>query len=189
MTQSYAFAPSGQLSFPDLTNPSHFEHFFVAYNGVVHMVCLRLLKDRDAAEDACQETFMAAWRNRQKLQPNRAWLVKVATNKCLDELRRRSRYQPPSSDEDGEDTLLGLAASGASPESEALSSYNADVLASALAQLPWIQRVAIVLSDVEGWDYSEIALACEVSVGTVKSRIFRGRRALRRLLDEMRFFD
>ena len=189
MTQSYAFLDTPSNLVVDLTNPSHFEQFVLTYSGVVQTVCLRLLKDPFAAEDACQETFAAAWRRRTDLRPNRAWLLKVATNKCLDELRWRSRH-PTQDFDDHPDGEAALIVSGEpSPESALLSSCSIEVLEDALSRLPWAQRIAIVLSDVEGWSYREIAGACDISIGTVKSRIFRARRMLRQVLDDGRFFD
>ena len=188
MTAVYAL-PGAPKPGADLRITSHFEQFVLAYSGVVQTVCLRLLKDRPAAEDACQETFIAAWRCRDWLRPNRAWLLKVATNKCLDELRRRSRHRCQRI-EPGLDEEMSLTAD-ASPSQETLlmNADTADALQSALAQLPWSQRVAVVLSDVEGWSYREIARVCKVPEGTVKSRIFRARKCLRQSLADVRFFD
>lgn len=189
MTTSYAFfsPPAGVHS--DLTNPSHFEQFVTSYSGVVLTVCLRLLKDRFAAEDACQETFVAAWRHRNELRPNRAWLLKVATNKCLDELRWRSRHRAHlAGDNEAEDETAHVVSPAPSPEAIALTVQAEEMLQAAVSQLPWAQQVAVVLSDVEGWSYKDIASACDVSMGTVKSRIFRARRSLRERLDEAAFF-
>ncbi len=155
----------------------------LAYSSIVLTVCLRLLKDRYAAEDACQETFAAAWRHRGHLQPNRAWLLKVATNKCLDELRWRSRHRAQTAEDEDDDEIWYLVAPDPSPEARALSAEAQDVLQAALRQLPWAQRIAVVLSDVEGWSYMDIAGTCGVSIGTVKSRIFRARKALREILE------
>jgi RNA polymerase sigma-70 factor (ECF subfamily) len=188
MSNAYALPP-GLPPTTDLRITSHFEQFVEIHTGIVELVCLRLLKDRTAAEDACQETFIAAWRCREWLRPNRAWLLKVATNKCLDELRRRSRHRCQRI-EPGMDEEASLATGGAGPqETLAMNAATADALEAALTQLPWSQRVAVVLSDVEGWSYREIALVCQVPEGTVKSRIFRARRCLRQSLVEARFFD
>ena len=182
MANSYTYiaGPATGLG-GDLTNPLHFEQFVVAYSSVVQTVCLRLLKDQYAAEDACQETFAAAWKHRSQLRPNRAWLLKVATNKCLDELRWRSRHRTQAIDGD-EGEAAYVVSSTPSPEAAVLNAHAEEVLERALAQLPWAQHIALVLSDVEGWNYRQIAAACEVSIGTVKSRIFRARRSLRELL-------
>jgi RNA polymerase sigma-70 factor (ECF subfamily) len=190
MANTYALrGPPQPAPGSDLANPWHFEQFFLAYNHVVHRVCLRLLKDGAAAEDACQETFLAAWRNRHGLRPNRAWLLKVATNKCLDELRRRARHRGQPVDGDGDDEAAYLQSSEPSPEAVVLNLHAAEVLEAALSQLPWLQRTAVVLSDVEGWNYRAIAAACEISEGTVKSRVFRARRSLRQILDQAQLFD
>ena len=188
MTTTHGSMAALQAWPADLTNPTHFEQFVLAYSSVVQTVCLRMLRDRSAAEDACQETFAAAWRNRDHLQPNRAWLLKVATNKCLDELRWRTRYRQNASDEPTEDDLSHIVTLQPSPESTVLSAEAQAVLRQALLQLPWAQRVAVVLCDVEDWSYLEIAKACDVSIGTVKSRIFRGRRALREVLNSTNLF-
>jgi len=177
--------PHSSTSAVDLSEPVHFEGFVLAHSSIVLRVCHRMLKDRLAAEDACQETFAAAWRQREGLRPNRAWLLKVATNKCLDELRRRSRHFDHALDEHDDESAF-LASTEPSPESAALTAQAREVLERALAQLPWAQRVTVVLSDVEDWSYSEIASACGVSIGTVKSRVFRARTALREILREAR---
>ncbi len=189
MANSYALHASPTRSASDLTNPSHFEQFVMAYSSIVLTVCLRLLKDRFAAEDACQETFVAAWRYRSRLQPNRAWLLKVATNKCLDELRWRSRHPATAMDSPSGEDVWYVIAPEPTPESRTLTSETQEVLNRALLQLPWSQRIAVVLSDVEGWSYLEIAHTCDISVGTVKSRIFRARRALREVLNDATVLD
>lgn len=189
MTTSYAFYGSSNFSPGDLTSPSQFEQFVVSHTGVVFGVCLRLLKDRYAAEDACQETFAAAWRHRGELRPNRAWLLKVATNKCLDELRWRSRQRARLADDQCENEAPDAVSPDPSPESIALSAQAEGILQRAVLRLPRVQQVAVVLSDVEGWSYKEIAAECSVSMGTIKSRIFRARRSLRLLLEDEGFFD
>lgn len=108
-------------------------------------------------------------------------MIHVAVNKCRDELRRRARRQGLvyAMDEADADALLSQEPA---PEAVALSAEWWRVVERALVQLPWSQRVALVLGDVEGWSYREIADTCGVSLGTVKSRIFRGRVRLRELL-------
>jgi RNA polymerase sigma-70 factor (ECF subfamily) len=186
MANSYALHTFASTPKPaaDLTNPSHFEQFVLAYSSIVLTVCLRLLKDRYAAEDACQETFVAAWRHRTQLHPSRAWLLKVATNKCLDELRWRSRHPAAPMESDCGEDVWYVVSPEPTPEARMLRCEAQDVIQSALLQLPWVQRIAIVLSDVEGWSYIEIARTCDVSIGTVKSRIFRARKALREALSD-----
>jgi RNA polymerase sigma-70 factor, ECF subfamily len=182
MTSLQSVYPTGEAT-PnvDLSEPARFEGFVLAHSHTVLRVCHRMLKDACAAEDACQETFAAAWRQRENLRPNRSWLLKVATNKCLDELRRRARHFHCPLDED-EDGAAFFAPAASSPETAALTAHDREVLQQALEQLPWPQRVAVVLCDAEDWSYGEIASACGVSIGTVKSRVFRARTALREIL-------
>jgi RNA polymerase sigma-70 factor (ECF subfamily) len=188
MTGSYALiGPPATAPTTDLSNPQHFERFVVSHTSVVLTVCLRLLKDRFAAEDACQETFTAAWRHRRELRPNRAWLLKVATNKCLDELRARSRHRTHSVEEHPDGEAHYIVSQAPTPEAAVLSACAEEVLQLALLRLPWTQRLAVVLSDVEGWSYRDIALTCDVSLGTVKSRIFRARKSLRQVLADAGF--
>ena len=148
----------------------------------IYNVCLRLLRDPSAAEDACQETMIAAWRHRED-GVGRAWLIHVATNKCRDELRRRARR--PSITLDIRNSEVEAATSCLpTPEAVLLQSDDCRHVERALMQLPWAQRVALVLGDVEGWSYREIADMTGSSLGTVKSRIFRGRIRLRELLTQ-----
>ena len=142
-----------------------------------------MLAEASAAEDAAQETFIAAWRHRERLRGSvLPWLLRIAVNKSRDQLRRRAR-RPANS-------LERAIAAGApepatpepEPESAALSLEFHRRLREALDQLPCDQRLAVILSDIEGLDYAEIAAATSTPLGTVKSRISGGRNRLRRLL-------
>src|SRR5690606_37901955 len=144
---------------PDLSDHACFEDFVLTYSTAVWRVCLGLLKDRFAAEDAWQETFLSAWRHRERLEPNRGWLIKVATNKCRDALRSRSRHPAQALDESSDESTC-LASPGPSPEAVALDAQVAIVLEQALARLPESQRAAFVLSEFHGWTYREIAEEC-----------------------------
>ena len=151
-------------------------------------VTVRVLADRDAAADAVQEAFFSAYRNLARFRGDsfRSWLTRIALNAATDVLRVRKRrpadpypeweddaWQPPSAEADG-------------PEQVAIDRTRSRVIAGALQQITLDQRKAIVLYDVEGYDYQEIAAMTGVSLGTVKSRIHRGRLALRDLLaDQM----
>lgn len=164
-----------------------------AFNGLVELhqravfnLCLRMVGSPAAAEDATQDAFLAAYRNIRSFHGRsfRAWLMRIAANACTDELRRRARRPalsldtpPPGSDEppDPADRSPG-------PEAEALRSEQRTVVQSALLRLPNDQRLAVVLCDMHGYAYEEIAEATRVSIGTVKSRIARGREKLRRIL-------
>jgi RNA polymerase sigma-70 factor (ECF subfamily) len=161
-----------------------------AFNALVHehqslvfSLCLRQLGQRQAAEDATQEAFLAAWRNLPSLRgPLRPWLLRIALNACTDEQRRRGRRRTSSLDSALEEGMPDPPDAGPMPENAALTSELHDKLELFLRMLPEDQRLAVVLCDVEGLEYAEIASALGTNLGTVKSRIARGRARLRELL-------
>jgi RNA polymerase sigma-70 factor (ECF subfamily) len=158
------------------------------YQAAVYGLCLRLLNGGQAAEDAAQDAFIAAYRNLDKFRGGafRSWLFRIAANACYDELRRR-RARPASSLDgpagEGE-RRLDVPAPGLSPHEHAERAELGEALQAALARIPMEQRLAIVLADVQGMDYAEIAVVMQCSLGTVKSRIARGRMRLRSILME-----
>jgi RNA polymerase sigma-70 factor (ECF subfamily) len=163
---------------------SAFNELVLEHQGLVFNLCYRLLGQRQAAEDACQEAFVNAWRSLKNLRGDifRPWLLRIAANACHDELRRRGRRPSASLDVALEEGLPDPPDPGPSPEASALNSEMKGRLEAALQALPEEQRLAVVLCDVEGLDYNEIAVAMSSSLGTVKSRIARGRAHLRELL-------
>ncbi|MEO8456501.1 MAG: sigma-70 family RNA polymerase sigma factor [Chloroflexota bacterium] len=158
------------------------------YQTPIFNLCLRMLTSTQTAEDAAQEAFIAAYKHLDKFRGGsfRSWLFRIAANACYDELRRR-RARPAASLEEptGEDDRrLDVADDAPSPEERAEQSELRQTLSRALAELPEDQRLAITLCDVQGLDYAEIAEVMECSLGTVKSRISRGRLRLRAILLE-----
>ncbi len=162
-----------------------FNAIVVAYQDQVYNLCLRMLGSRQPAEDVAQETFLSAFRNvgRMRGPTVRAWLLRIASNGCIDEIRRRHRQpqlsldSPP--DEGASGRKLDAPDPAAGPEQMVLRFELRDALRSELLRLPADQRLAVVLCDVEGLSYEEIAATMGSSVGTVKSRISRGRARLR----------
>ncbi|MEX2245574.1 MAG: sigma-70 family RNA polymerase sigma factor [Dehalococcoidia bacterium] len=154
------------------------------HQRLVFNLCLRMLGSPAAAEDAAQDAFLSAWRNIRSFRGAslRAWLLRIAANSCTDELRRRARRPVGSLDAPppGEDVPIEVADPGAGPEAEALRREQRRTVQAALLRLPHDQRLAVVMCDVQGFAYEEIAEAMRTSVGTVKSRIARGREKLRR---------
>ena len=161
-----------------------FNELVVHYQDYLFALCVRVVNDREAAADAVQEAFFSAYRHLARFRGDsfRSWLTRIALNAATDVLRLRKRrpsepypeweddaWQPPTGEDD-------------SPERQALRRSAAEVLSRALAQITADQRAAILLYDIEGFDYQEIADMTGVSLGTVKSRIHRGRLALRELL-------
>ncbi len=146
----------------------------------VFAVCLRILADRELALDATQDTFLTAFRKAHQFQGNSAlgtWLYRIAVNTCYDQLRRAKRRATDPMPEHIEvaDPLA---------EGNIDSAAMRHEIEAALAAIPVDFRAAIVLSDIEGMSLPEVAQVLGVPVGTVKSRVFRGRRLLARHLGE-----
>jgi RNA polymerase sigma-70 factor (ECF subfamily) len=138
-------------------------------------VCRRITADPDDAADCTQDALIAIVRGLSSFDGRSAfatWCYRIATNTCLDELRRRGRRAVPIDDD-----ALAVAGSTSHVDESEGASLRVDVDA-ALARLPVEFRVAVVLRDLCGLDYDEIAEICGVPGGTVRSRISRGRAAL-----------
>lgn len=167
-------------------DPEAFNLLVLAYQGQVYNLCLRMLGAPQPAEDAAQEAFIAAYRAIARFRRGsfRAWLLRIAANACYDELRRR-RSRPHVSletDAGAERPAAEPAAPDEPLEERAQRLELARCLQEGLAALPPDQRLAVILRDVQGLAYEEVAEATGASLGTVKSRIARGRAALRDFL-------
>lgn len=162
------------------------------YQHGLYNLCLRMLGAREPAEDAAQEAFIHAFRSISGFRGTmpgrpgsfRAWLYRIAANACYDEMRRRRSRPALSLDRPrGEDEQpLDVPNPGPTLDEHIQQLELAGALQQALLHLPEEQRLAIVLADVHGLDYSEIAGIMACSLGTVKSRISRGRQHLRAVL-------
>ena len=156
------------------------------YQRSVFGLCLRMLSSAPAAEDAAQETFLAAWRGLERYRGGsfQAWILRIAGNRCRDELRKRKRRPADSLDalHERQGERIAPADSAPSPERAALGAETLRAIQRGLETLPEDQRMAIILCDVQELAYDEIAQAMGTSIGTVKSRISRGRARLRNYL-------
>jgi RNA polymerase sigma-70 factor, ECF subfamily len=154
------------------------------YQDYLFALTVRVVRDRDAAADAVQEAFFSAYRNLNRFRGDsfRSWLTRIALNAATDILRYRKRRPADPYPEWEDDAWQPPASESDNPERQALQRSAGRVLSAALGRITPDQRAAIVLYDVEGYDYQEIADMTGVSLGTVKSRIHRGRHALRELL-------
>jgi RNA polymerase sigma-70 factor (ECF subfamily) len=166
-----------------------FNELVVRHERSVYGVCLRLLRDPTQAEDAAQDAFIRAWSAIDSFRGGlvRPWLLRIATNRTYDILRAKTRRPAQSLDAqpfEMEPEWTSQAAGAEHPESFAARSELSAHLEQALGELPDDQRLAIILSDVQGYAYEDIAEVMGVAVGTVKSRISRGRSRLRDLLQE-----
>lgn len=151
-----------------------FEELMQAHEDRVFAVCLRMLRDREAALDATQETFITVFRKADRFAGRSAfstWLYRVAVNTCYD-LARRTRRQPADPLPESNDP-----ADRAAEDAFRAVELRPD-LESALAGLPGEFRAAVILADVEGLALQTVAEILSVPIGTVKSRVFRGRRLL-----------
>lgn len=169
-----------------------FDRFVDSYSGDVFSLLYRLTENADDAAELTQETFLNAFRSIGRFRGEsglKTWLFRIAVNESRNRFRwwkRRKRERTISLDAvigDSEMTLSDVIADrGSSPEDEVLSRERRAALNSALLDLPISFREAVVLVDIEGLSYEETALALDVGIGTVKSRISRGREELRRRL-------
>jgi RNA polymerase sigma-70 factor (ECF subfamily) len=150
------------------------------YGRFLYTVAHRLTGNRDDAEDLVQEVLLRVRRGLETYRPGsmEGWLSRITTNVFLDEVRRRRRRPADALPDDPERVLPRALA----PE-EALATVSLpDHVQAALLRLPDDYRVAVVMCDVAGLSYAEIGDALEVPVGTVRSRIHRGRALLREAL-------
>jgi RNA polymerase sigma-70 factor (ECF subfamily) len=166
-----------------------FNQLVLSYQSMVYNLAYRILGDRHAAADATQDAFISAFKAIGKFRGGsfKSWLLRIVTNACYDQLRRKQRRPTASLD-----ALLvldpapvqSLTAPEESPEEHAMRQELSKVIQVGIKTLPSEQRVTLVLSDVQGFSYQEIAEITGVALGTVKSRLSRARSKLRDFLLE-----
>jgi len=171
-----------------------FNTLVLRYQQTTYNVVLRMLGDRDVAADVTQDAFLSAFRAISSFRGGssfRAWLLRIASNLACDYWRRIQRHPQDSLDEltdedepHGASLLSSLAATGQedNPEEMLLTQELQEVIGRGLQELPLDQRVAVILCDVQGLSYEEIAATTQTTLGTVRSRIARGRARLRKYL-------
>ncbi len=166
-----------------------FNSLVLAYQDCLYNTALRILGDDALASDAVQDSFINAFKNLNSFRGGsfKAWLSRTVTNACLDELRRQKRrptvpLEPANKDDEEIESPRWLADNSLTPAEK----FEADELEHAiqhcLENLPLDFRTAVVLADIQGLDYSEVAAVSRVPVGTVKSRLARARLRLRECL-------
>jgi RNA polymerase sigma-70 factor (ECF subfamily) len=160
-----------------------FNQLVWAYQERAYNLAYRMLGDRDQAADATQDAFLSAYRAIREFRGGsfRAWILRIVSNACYDQLRRKQRR--PTSSLDAlyvEPEEYPIASSvGDGPEEQVLKREFWEMVGASLQLLPPDQRQAVILRDVQGLDYEEVAQVMQTSLGTVKSRISRGRARLR----------
>ncbi|MFN7948587.1 MAG: sigma-70 family RNA polymerase sigma factor [Blastocatellia bacterium] len=174
---------------------SAFEELVGEYQPLVYALTLRILGNVEDARDATQETFLKIFRHFAHFRGDsslRTWICRVAVNQARTSdrwWRRRRRdvtdsldLSPDEQNRLGTLTVASLADESASPESQTLSRERCREIQRALGEVKKDFRIAVILRDIEGMTYEEIACILEISTGTVKSRIARGREMLREVL-------
>lgn len=194
-----AVRPSAETQFLELLragDAAAFNRFVEDRTSDVYALLYRLTEDAEEARDLTQETFLQAFRSIAHFRGDadlRTWLYRIAVNQARNRWRwwkRRRRGVTFSLDEPPRDTEQPLAARlrdehTRDPERETLAHEREEMIVAALQTLARPYREAVVLRDIEGLSYEEVAAALEISVGTVKSRLSRGRADLRRKLEGM----
>jgi len=172
-----------------VADPSKFQEEALVHADALYGAALRMTRNRSDAEDLLQETFLKGFRAYGRFEEGtnlRAWLFRILTNTYISTYRKRQRAPLETDLDDVEDLYLyrRLTASGLnrSAEDAALERLTAPEVLAALDELPEQFRLAVVLSDVEQFSYKEIAEITGVPIGTVMSRIHRGRKALQKAL-------
>lgn len=172
-----------------------FEMLIDRHSGDIYALLFRLTENAEEASDLTQETFLRAFRAIKSFRGDselKTWLFRIAINESRNRFRwwkRRKRDVTISLDISVGDSEMPisdmLADASISPEDVALSREREYALKAALLEIPDVYREAIVLCDIEGMSYDETAVALKIGIGTVKSRISRGREELRRRLKDL----
>ena len=167
-----------------------FAELAMEHMPALYTAALRMTRNAADAEDLVQETYLKAYRGFDSFSEGtnlRAWLYRILTNTHINAYRAAKRRPEVSDVEDVEDLYLyhriaPEAGSTRSAEEEVLAGFTDDEVKAAIEALPDAFRIAVLLADVEGFSYKEIAEITDVPIGTVMSRIHRGRRALEKTL-------
>jgi RNA polymerase sigma-70 factor (ECF subfamily) len=179
-----------------MADQARFTEVAMEYMPGLYSAALRMTRNAADAEDLVQETYLKAYRSYASFQEGtnlRAWLYRILTNTYINTYRAAKRRPEVTDVEDVEDLYLykrmssnpGGGQAGRSAEDEALDRFTDDDVKTALEELPEAFRMAVLLADVEGFSYKEISEITDVPIGTVMSRIHRGRRALQKGLHDV----
>jgi RNA polymerase sigma-70 factor (ECF subfamily) len=166
---------------------SAFEAIILNYQDRIYNLCRYMLSNEHDAEDAAQDTFLKAYQSLNDFKPNASlytWLYRIAVNTCIDYKRRPFLESIFRSSDTGEEKVIEYASTSPSPEKLYESKQMGYALQKGLGQLSQKLRTVIILKEVEGLSYEEIADVLDISIGTVKSRISRAREELKTSLKD-----
>lgn len=169
-------------------DPLAFEQLIHLYEKRVFALTRRMCKNPSDAEEAAQEAFLAAWQGLKFFRGESSfstWLYRLASNACVDALRKEGRHQAAAGPSlDDEETMLEIPDEAATPHTLAEQAELKEQIEEGLAALPEEYRTVLVLREIHQQSYDEIAEILSLDLGTVKSRISRGRKRLRKFLLE-----
>lgn len=163
-----------------------FEELMQSHESRIYAIALRMMGNREDAQDCAQEAMVRIYRAMGSFKGQSAlatWIYRITMNTCLDELRRRKARKITSLDS-LVDNGWSPTDTGDTPEEHGLRVEKQNALNQAIQSLPDDMRAAIILRDVKGYSYDEIASILDANVGTIKSRISRGREKLREILSK-----
>lgn len=170
-----------------------FNRLVLVYQDALFNTALRILGDEELAADATQEAFLSAFRGLNAFRGGsfKAWLLRTVTNACYDELRRKKRrptapLEPDANDGDEMDSPRWLADPKLTPEQQIEADELEHAIQHCLESLPLEFRTVVVMADIQGLDYTEVAAAVRAPLGTIKSRLARARLRLRECLQDFR---
>ena len=175
-----------------MADKAQFAELAMEHMGSLYSAALRMTRNAADAEDLVQETYLKAFRGFHTFQEGtnlKAWLYRILTNTYINSYRAKKRRPEQAEVDDVEDLYLyhrlgGLeaAAAGHSAEEEVLDHFTEAEVKEGIEAVPEQFRMVVLLADVEGFSYKEIAAILDVPIGTVMSRLHRGRRALQKAL-------
>lgn len=161
-----------------------FEELIRQYEKKVYSLCFRMCGNSEDAEEAAQDAFLALWRGIDRFRQESSlstWIYRLATNACIDTLRRRKK-QSGSVSLDDEELFVDAVDTSPQPQETVEHREAQKLLQEGLSTLPEEYRKVLILREIEGLSYTEIAESASIELGTVKSRISRGRSLLRNFL-------
>jgi len=169
---------------PGAAEAALFNEMATQHLDALYRTAVRLTGRPQDAEDLVQETYLRAWRSLHTYRPGtnpKAWLFRILHNAHIDRFRASSRTVPTVDELEGQDPAFVVHET---PETLVMSGLVDTEVRKALMEIPEVFRACLILADLEGFTYQEIADILGIPRGTVMSRLFRGRRAMRRLLTQ-----